>query len=408
MDVDGREYVSDRGVMGLVNVELARFDTPGCAVVTHLNNAGAALPPRVVTETVIAHLREEALVGGYEAAAAAGDRVEAVYDSIARLLHCGRDEIAVVESATRAWDMAFYSLPLGPGDRILTSRAEYASNVIAFLQVARRTGARVELVDDDADSQISLDDLRRRLDGDVKLVALTHVPTSGGLVNPAAEVGRIARAAGVPFLLDACQSAGQLPLDVEELGCDFLSATGRKFLRAPRGTGFLYVRRARLETLEPPFLDLHAADWTAPDDFRIRDDARRFESYETSYAGKLGLGAAVDYVLSWDAEAVAERITALAASLRDRLRELPGVTVHDRGARLCGIVTFTVEGHTGEEIKQALSAARVNTSVVPAAYSQYDLRARGLPDVVRASVHYYNTEEELDLLCRSLPAARLT
>lgn len=418
MDVDGWISVGDRVDMAVIDVELARFDTPGCAQVTHLNNAGAALPPSVVTETVIAHLREEAQVGGYEAAAAAADRVEAVYDSIARLLRCGRDEIAVVENATRAWDMAFYSLPLGPGDRILTSRAEYSSNVIALLQVARRTGARIELVDDDADGQISLDDLGRRLDGggkagegkagDVRLVALTHVPTSGGLINPAAEVGRLTRAAGVPFLLDACQSAGQLPLDVEELGCDFLSATGRKFLRAPRGTGFLYVRRELLEKLEPPFLDLHAADWTAPDGFRIRDDARRFESWETSYAGKLGLGAAVDYALSWDAEAVAARVSALAADLRTRLRELPGVTVHDRGARLCGIVTFTVDGHTATEVKQTLSAAGVNTSVSPAAYSQYDLRARGLPDVVRASMHYYNTDDELDLLCRSLPPATLT
>ncbi|BCJ54116.1 aminotransferase class V [Actinoplanes sp. NBRC 14428] len=387
-------------------MDRARRETPGCAFVTHLNNAGAALPPAVVTDTAIAHLRRESEIGGYEAAAEAAERVEDVYRSLARLINCAPDELAVVENATRAWDMAFYGFTFGPGDRILTTRAEYASNVIALLQVARRTGAVVELVDDDEHGGIDVADLARRLDDTVKLVMLTHVPTSGGLVNPAAEVGRLTRAAGVPFLLDACQSVGQLPIDVAELGCDLLSATGRKFLRAPRGTGFLYARRDLAQRLEPPLLDLHAATWPAPDRYEVRPDARRFENWETNYAAKLGLGAAADYALSWDLAATTERLTALAAGLRDRLRERPGVTVHDRGARLGGIVTFTVAGVDSTEVRDTLSAAGVNTSVSPADYAQWHLKGRGLPDVVRASTHYYNTEEELDLLCRHLPSPR--
>ncbi|MFI7597244.1 aminotransferase class V-fold PLP-dependent enzyme [Actinoplanes sp. NPDC049681] len=389
-----------------IDVVRARRETPGCANVTHLNNAGAALPPAVVTDTAVAYLRREAEIGGYEAAAEAAERVEDVYRSLARLVGCAPDEIAVVENATRAWDMAFYGFAFRPGDRILTTRAEYASNVIALLQVSRRTGAVVELVDDDEHGQIDVADLARRLDDTVKLVALTHVPTSGGLVNPAAEVGRLTRAAGVPFLLDACQSVGQLPIDVEQIGCDLLSATGRKFLRAPRGTGFLYARRALAQQLEPPLLDLHSASWPAPDRYEIRPDARRFENWETNYAAKLGLGAAADYALSWDAEAVTERITALATGLRERLAERPGVSVHDRGARLGGIVTFTVAGVEAAEVQRTLRAAGINTSVSAADYAQWHLRSRGLPDVVRASVHYYNTEEELDLLCRHLPTAR--
>jgi cysteine desulfurase / selenocysteine lyase len=394
------------------DVDRARRDTPGVSRVAHLNNAGAALPPSQVTEAVIAHLRREAELGGYEAAEAAAEHIQTTYTAIARLIGCAVDEVAVVENATRAWDMAFYALPLSPGDRILTTHAEYGSNVIAFLQVARRTGAVVEIVEDDEYGQICLADLRRRLEsgggGEVKLIAVTHVPTQGGLVNPAEQVGALAREAGVPFLLDACQSVGQLPLDVRRLGADLLSATGRKYLRGPRGTGFLYVRRSILDRLEPPFLDLHAATWTAPERYEIRPDARRFEAWETNYAGKIGLGVAVDYALCWGLDAIEARITALAESLRARLQALDGVHVHDQGQRRCGIVTFTVEGVPAQEVQRRLAACGVNTSVSYASSARLDLPHRGLSELVRASVHYYNTDDELDRLVTALPRAITT
>ena len=388
------------------DIERARRDTPGAARVAHLNNAGAALPPSQVTDAVVAHLRRESQMGGYEAAEAAADQVEHTYAAIAQLIGARVDEIAVVENATRAWDMAFYGLTLGPGDRILTARAEYASNVIAFLQVARRTGAVIEVIDNDESGQLSISDLRRRLDdgnGPVKLVAITHVPTQGGLVNPAEEVGAAAREAGVPYLLDACQSIGQLPVDVEAIGCDMLSATGRKFLRGPRGTGFLYVRRDFIDQIEPPFLDLHAATWTAPDTYEIRPDARRFENWETNYAAKIGLGVAVDYALSWGLEAIEERVTGLADRLRERLTNIEGVQVQDQGQRRCGIVTFTVDGVPAQTVQRQLSDRGVNVSVSLVDYARLDLPTRSLPDLVRASVHYYNTDDELDQLSKALP-----
>ncbi|WP_223692099.1 aminotransferase class V-fold PLP-dependent enzyme [Leifsonia poae] len=393
-----------------LDVERARRETPGTLRVAHLNNAGAALPPLPVTEAVVAHLHRESESGGYEAAAAAGDQIAGTYTSIARLIGARIEEIAVVENATRAWDMAFYAMSFEPGDRILAARsAEYASNVIALLQVAARTGAVVEFVDDDEHGQLSVADLRRRLNdpaGPIKLIAMTHVPTHGGLVNPAEQVGALAREAGVPFLLDACQSIGQLPIDVDRIGCDLLSATGRKFLRGPRGTGFLYVRASILDRLEPPFLDLHAATWTAPDRYVIRPDARRFESWETNYATKIGLGAAVDYALSWGLPAIEARVTALADRLRTRLNSVDGVQVRDRGLRRCGIVTFTVDGVSAHDVQRSLSGRRVNTSVSLVEHARLDLPARGLPDLVRASVHYYNTDDELDQLIDALPTPR--
>lgn len=388
------------------DVDRARRDTPGAATVAHLNNAGAALPPMQVTDAVIAHLQREATMGGYEAAEAAAQQVENTYSAIARLIGCHEDEVAVVENATRAWDMAFYAMHFQPGDRILTARAEYASNVIAFLQVAARTGAVIEVVDNDDTGQLSVPDLHRRLDdgaGPVKLVAITHVPTQGGLVNPAEEVGAATREAEVPFLLDACQSVGQLPVDVEKIGCDLLSATGRKFLRGPRGTGFLYVRRSMINQLDPPFLDLHAATWTAPDTFQIRPDARRFENWETNYAAKIGLGVAVDYALGWGIDVIETRVTTLAERLRQQLAGADGVQVHDQGRRRCGIVTFTVDGVAAHEIQARLSQHGVNLSVSLLDHARLDLPERGLPDLVRASVHYYNTDEELEQLLAALP-----
>jgi selenocysteine lyase/cysteine desulfurase len=294
--------------------------------------------------------------------------------------------------------MAFYGFRFSPGDRILTGRAEYASNYIALAQVAARTGATVEIVPDDEDGCMDVDALERMLDERVKLVSLVHVPTQSGLVNPAAEVGRVTRAAGIPLILDACQSAGQLPLDVDELGCDVLSATGRKFLRGPRGTGFLYVRRGLLEQLEPPFLDGHAADWLESGAYRIRGDARRFENWESFVAGKLGLGTAVEYALAIGLDAVRDRVQWLAARLRERLSEVPGVVVRDRGRELGAIVTFTRDGHSPQEIKDALAAARVNVTLSDAGWSRLDLGHRGLDAVVRSSVHYFNDDADLDRL----------
>jgi len=378
-----------------IDLERARRETPGCEAVVHFGNAGASLMPEPVLEAVVEHLALEARVGGYPAAARTEAAQERVYDATATLLGCGRDEIALVESATRAWDHFFYGIPLRAGDRVLTCVAEYGSNYIAFLQVARRTGAVVEVVPNDAHGQLCVESLRRMMDERVRLIAITHVPTNGGLVNPAEEVGRVAREAGVLYLLDTCQSVGQMPVDVGTIGCDGLAATGRKFLRGPRGTGILYVRKSALERMEPPFLDLHAASWSEAGRFEMRPDARRFEAWESSIAGRLGLGAAIEYALGWGLEAIEERVLRLSSGLRCGLGSIAGLRTHDLGTRPCGIVTFTVEGVPPEEVQSRLAALGINVDVSAVGATRLEMEARGLSAVVRAAPHYYNSEEEI-------------
>jgi selenocysteine lyase/cysteine desulfurase len=380
----------------------ARRETPGCAHVHHFNNAGAALPPEPVLRAQLDHLELEARIGGYEAARAAAPASTRVYSALAGLLNAKPAEIALVENATRAWDMAFYSFPFSAGDRILTTGVEYASNYLAFLQLRRRAGLVVEVVPSLPSGEVDLEALEAALARPARLVAVTHVPTSSGLVNPAAEIGRLARAAGVPYLLDACQSIGQLPLDVEEIGCDLLAATSRKYLRGPRGAGLLYVRESILGTLEPPLVDLRAAEWTGREEYELRPDATRFETWEANHAARLGLGAAAEYALELGIDAIWERIQEVAAEVRRRLSEVPGIALREHGAAPCGIVTFVVEGRGAREVRELLGAQRVNVQAIPREHSRFDMEARGLDEVVRASVHYYNDESDVDALCAAL------
>jgi selenocysteine lyase/cysteine desulfurase len=385
-----------------IDIARARAETPGTANVLHFNNAGSSLMPQRVLDVTVDYLNLEAQIGGYEAADRQEALIEQFYIDAAEMLNCDPDEIAFIENATRAWDMAFYAIPFQLGDRILTARAEYASNVIAFLQMAEQRGVSVEVIPSEETGELSVSALGEMMDDNVRLIAMTHVPTNGGLVNPAAEVGKVAREAGVLYLLDACQSVGQMPVDVQAIGCDMLSTTGRKYLRGPRGTGFLYVRREVIPVLEPPMLDLHAAQWTAPDQFITRDDARRFENWETNYAGKVGLATALDYAMGWGLDAIYARVQELASSLRACLRDIPGVTVTDIGEEQCGIVTFMVEGHPANEIQQTLAQQAINVTTSSTSSTRFDMEARGLTLIVRASVHYFNDEAEVARFCAAI------
>jgi cysteine desulfurase/selenocysteine lyase len=381
-------------------MDLARIraDTPAAEGQSFLYSAGSSLMPTPVVEAMIDHLRLEQQVGGYAAADREQARLDAVYDSVAALVNADRDEIALVENATVGWQMAFYAFDWKPGDRILTGRAEYAANYVAYLQTARRHGVVIDVIPNDAFGATDPQALRQMIDERVRLIAITWVPTNGGLVNPAAAIGKIAREAGIPYLLDACQAAGQLPIDVAALGCDMLTATGRKFLRGPRGTGFLYIRRDLLLTLEPPMIDHFAAPWTSTNGYTLRPDARRFETWENNYAARLGLGVAVDYAREVGLEAIESRCRALADRLREGLRSLAKVTLHDLGRAPCAIVSFSLRDYPIQAALADAAAAKIVIGASPPASTRLDSDARGLGYILRASPHYFNIEADVDCL----------
>jgi selenocysteine lyase/cysteine desulfurase len=384
-----------------VDLDRILADTPAAAHQVFLDSAGSSLSPTPVVATAVAQLRREAEIGGYRAAAERADDLARVRTSLGTLLGAPASTVALTDSASRAWTQYFYAVPLAPGDRILVSGVEYASNAVAALQRAERSGARVEVVPSDADGLIDLGALARMLEGAgevgghrVRIVSLVHVPMNGGLVNPVREVTELAHAHGALVLLDACQSVGQLRLDVTELGVDALTGTGRKWLRGPRGAGFLYV--AEPARFIPPVIDLHGAAWTAPQEYALAPDATRFELFEHNVAARLALGAAVDYALALGMDEIEKAVVAGAQHLRDALAEVPGVTIRDRGRQRCGLVTFTVDGLEPAAVREALVRQDITVTVAPRTGTLLDMDARGLDGVVRASPHYFVTPEQLD------------
>lgn len=376
-------------------IEDQRSLTPGTAHVTHLNHAGSSLPPKSVIDAQLDHLRLESEIGGYEAAAVASETETAVYASIAALIGAKPSEIARAEHATFAWNAAFWSLPMQRGQRIITAEAAYAANAIAYLRAKDRHGINIEVLPSDDTGQLDLDALDASLANDVALVAITHVPTNGGLINPANEVGARTKAAGVPFLLDACQSVGQLAIDVDEIGCDMLSATGRKYLRGPRGSGFLYVRDSFVERLQTDHPDLHSAVWVAPDRYELLPGAARLEYWEYNHAAWIGLGAAVDHAAATGMDRIEATVRHRADQLRAALADAD-LPIYDIGAQRSGIVTTFIDGIDPFEVKRRLGEHKINISVSGPASTLWDSTRRNLPPLLRLSVHYITTEEELD------------
>jgi cysteine desulfurase/selenocysteine lyase len=383
-------------------IQALRAATAGTAERTHFNNAGASLPPDIVVATVINYLREEALLGGYELEAAYQDRLENVYTSIAKLINASVSEIALVENASMGWHLAFNGIGFKKGDVVITSEMEYITNLIGFLNLKKTKGIEIKVIPNDAQGNFPLPALEAAITPATRLIAITHIPSSAGNVLPVTAIGKIARKHGILYLVDACQSIGHIPVDVEEIQCDLLAVTGRKYLRGPRGTGFVYVRAAVQDQLQVLFLDGHSIRSITEKDFQLREDARRFELYEKNRALSLGLGKAVDYLLDLGIERVWERIQSLAGLLRSRLREIPGITVHDGGDQQCGIVTFSVAGVDAVQVKDHLAAKKINVTVGRANSTLLYMNRNHLTSIVRASVHYYNTEEEIDLLCSAL------
>ena len=357
-----------------------------------LDSAGSSIPPAPVVDEVVGHLKRETEVGGYRAADERSADLEAGYGVLAEFFGCDSSEIAFTDSATRSWLTVFDAVPLAKGDRILISEVEYGASAVAVLRRAEETGATVEVMPSDQHGQIDVDALD--LDERVKFISIVHAPTNGGLVNPVNEITAKAREVGALVLLDACQSTGQI--DLRGFDYDVLSCTGRKWLRGPRGTGALVVRNEVRRRLWPRLIDHDAAAWTAPDRYELRDDARVFELWEFNVADRLGLIAAVKYALAKGMDVIEAEVADRAKRLREGLRAIPGITVHDLGVRQSGIVTFTSDRVPPMELKDRLWDERVAVTVSQASATRIDMTKRGLDEVVRASPHYFVTPEEID------------
>lgn len=381
----------------MIDVKKVSADTPGCSGSgIFLDSAGSSLPPRQVVDTVIGHLRREAEVGGYRAAQERSEDLESGYSVFSQILGCAPEEIAFTDSATRSWLSVFHSIPLSAGDRVLITEIEYAGNAIPILRRAESVGASVEVIPSDPSGEVSLKALRELLDERVKLVSLVHAPTNGGLLTSVREAAAAAREAGAYVLLDACQTIGQVPCRVADLGVDFITGTGRKWVRGPRGTGFLYARRETLDKLTRDNVDLRGGSWTASDRTVVRDDAKLFELWETSVADRLGLIAAGRYMLDLGIENINASVQSISGRLRDGLKKIEGVEVNDLGEQHSGIVSFSVEGVPSDTVVQLLREKDVTVTLSRRPSTLIDMSRRGLRKIVRASPHYFVSPEQVD------------
>jgi selenocysteine lyase/cysteine desulfurase len=383
-------------------IQKFRSETRGTSEWTHFNNAGASLPPDEVVETVIRYLNEEAALGGYEMEHKYKDQLDNVYELIARFIHAEKEEIAIVENASMAWGLAFNGIEFKAGDEIITSEMEYVTNLLGFLNAEQTHGIQIKVIPNDAQGNFSLEALEAAVSEQTRLIAITHIASTAGAVLPIVEIGKIARKHNILYLVDACQTVGQIPVNVKEIGCDILSAAGRKYLRGPRGTGFLYVRKEIQDSLKVLFMDGHTAQLINENTFEIRKDARRFELFEKNRALTLGLGKAIEYALNIGIGRIWQRIQFLAGEMRRQLVEMEGIHVHDNGDQKCGIVTFTVNGVGSSHIKADLAEKKIHVSVGLAKSTLIYMNRHSLVTVVRASIHYYNTVEEINRLCEVL------
>lgn len=361
--------------------------------------------PQPVLQAITSHFEREAAIGGYEAEDEAESQVRETYELLGRFVGAAARNVAIVENATVAFNQAISAFDFRPGDRIVTSRADYPSNQLVYLSLGRRAGVETVRADELPQGGVDPESVRRLASHPrTRLVALSWIPTNSGVVQDASAVGAVCAELGVPYLLDACQAVGQLPVDVGALRCDFLGGTARKFVRGPRGIGFLYVADRMLERGAYPLLvDMRGADWTDPDAFRLADGARRFENWEYAYALVLGLGAAARYALAVGPEG-GQRAGQLAALLRKRLAQLPGVRVLDRGVERCAIVTVEVSGRDAADLTVRLRQRGINTSSADRMSGVLDMDDKRATSVLRFSPHYYNTEDELDAAVTALAA----
>jgi len=354
--------------------------------------------PRPVANAIRAHIDLEERIGGYEAAAIRSSEIDETYSRLARLINASPRNIAIVANATSGFVQSMSSFDFAAGDAIVTTRSDYTSYQIHFLALSQRLGVRILHAEDLPEGGVDPDSVRDILRRErCRLVHLSWIPTHSGLVQDAEAVGQICEEEGVPYLVDACQAIGQMPVDAEKLRCDYLSVTARKFLRGPRGIGFMFASDRALRRGDFPLvIDMRGARWTTEEAFEIADTAQRYEDWESPYALVLGLSEAAEYAADVTIATAYERSWALARRLRDGIADIDGIRELDRGGKKCAIVTLSVDAVKSETVVDLLSRRGINASVSQRWYGMLDFTPRGIESAVRLSPHYYNSDEEID------------
>ena len=391
-----------KSFLNMLDIKKIRLETPGCQSRIHFNNAGSSLNPKGVFVAVQSYLNREQEIGSYEAAEEAKVLINSFYTKFSELLNCSESEIAFIENSTRAWEMAVHSISWKPGDQIITGENEYGSNYLGLLHLAKQRSLKILTIPNDESGTISLSQLEESVTDKTRLIAITHVASQRGDVQPASKVGEIANKHNILYLLDACQSVGQINLDTKSLKCDFLCGSGRKYLRGPRGTGFLYTKSTALKTLEPVFLDLHSANWKNVGSYEFVRDAKMFECWERNMAAMIGLTTAVEYLLKLDVKMVEQRVKQLSLNLREKLSELAAIKILEKSNNCSGIVTFTKTSISATDLKDELQKKGINISVIKQRNARLDLGKECTGDINRASLHYYNSEQEISEFIKEL------
>jgi len=381
-----------------------RAETLGTKNVVHLNNAGSGLMPDIVTKAQLDHSSLESEIGGYEASDLRADIINDFYTQAALLFNCKASNIAFTASATDSYARALSSIRFKSGDVILTDKDDFVSNQIQFLLLVKRLNVNIIHINNALIGGVDLNDLREKLYRyQPKLLAITHIPTNSGLVQPVNEIAKIYGEYSEKYsdktwyILDPYQSAGQMKLDIQKMKCDFLSVTCRKFLRGPRGTGALFVSDRALENgLEPMFIDMRGAKWKEKDQYEQQTTALRYEDWEFAYSTVVGSREAIKYCLAVGEEKIWQQVKLLSSFMRSKLEGGDGIRILDRGPELSSSVSFYIKDKQPGYIVNEMLKRKINVVAGYRSYGLIDFDEKGVNWVIRSSPHYYNSMNEID------------
>lgn len=368
----------------------------------YLNNAGSSLMSHETINSVIDHLSLECRVGGYRAASMCELQIEDFYGLAAKLVGAPSSTcIAFMDSASRAWNMALYGLPLCDGDEIVTLSSEFGTNLVSIFHFASKVGAKVTVLECDPSGFFDMSELRKCLERGARLIAISHVAAHASIVNPVEEIGKLVAQFEALYLVDGCQAAGQMDIDVVEIGCHAYTATGRKWLRGPRGTGFLYVKESSL--ISPLYVDLASADLAfgndgKPSGVTIGSDARRFELWERSIASMIGLKVALSQYLALDQNDVHARMRTASLDLRKCISANSNLKLIGNEASNSSIVGFyTLDPSREDALKRAFEDAEIQISTMGDWDCPMHFPKNGAGSIFRLSPHYYTEHDTVDL-----------